>query len=51
MAALYAIGAEIYSSNYHRQATLYLDKPGEGYAFPVVPTYRDLLRGNDAKYL
>jgi hypothetical protein len=26
VAALYAIGAEIYSSNYHRQATLYLDK-------------------------
>jgi hypothetical protein len=51
VAALYAIGAEIYSSSYHKQGKLYLDKPGDGYGFPVVPTYRDLLQGDDAKYL
>jgi hypothetical protein len=46
VAALYAIGAEIYSSSYH-----YLDNPGGGYGFPAVPTLRDLLQGDDAKYL
>ena len=51
VAALYAIGAEIYSSSYHNEGRLYLDKPGEGYGFPVAPTLRDLLRGDDAKYL
>ena len=49
--ALQAIGAEIYSSNYHKSGKLYLDKPGAGYGFPVVPTFRDLLEGDDAKYL
>lgn len=49
--ALQAIGAEIYSSNYHKAGNLYLDKPGDGYGFPVVPTLRDLLQGDDAKYL
>lgn len=49
--ALQAIGAEIYSSNYHKVGQLFLDKPGAGYGFPVVPTYRDLLQGDDAKYL
>jgi hypothetical protein len=51
VAALYAIGAEIYSSNYHQLGQLYLDKPGGGYGFPVVPTLRNLLQGDDAKYL
>ena len=51
VAALYAIGAEIYSSSYHKEGRLYLDKPGEGYGFPVVPMLRDLLQGDDAKYL
>jgi hypothetical protein len=49
--ALQAIGAEIYSSSYHKSGKLYLDKPGGGYGFPVVPTYRDFLQGDDAKYL
>jgi len=49
--ALQAIGAEIYSSSYHKLGKLYLDKPGDGYGFPVVPTYRHLLQGSDAKYL
>lgn len=48
---LQAIGAEIYSSNYHKAGQLMWDKPGEGYGFPVVPTYRKLLVGADAQYL
>ena len=51
VAALYAIGAEIYSSSYHKEGRLFLDNPGGGYGFPVVPTLRDLLQGDDAKYL
>ena len=49
--ALGMIGAEIYSSNYHKSGHLFFDKPGNGYGFPVAPTYRDLLQGDDAKYL
>jgi hypothetical protein len=49
--ALQTIGAEVYSSTYHESEKLYLDKPGDGYGFPVVSTLRDLLRGSDVKYL
>lgn len=49
--ALQAIGAEIYTSNYHKSGQLFVDKPGDGYGFPVVPTFRDLLVGDDLKYL
>ena len=49
--ALQSIGAEIYSSNYHKAGKLFFDKSGNGYGFPVVPTLRDLLQGDDAKYL
>jgi hypothetical protein len=45
------IGAEIYSSNYHKSGNLFWDVPGNGYGFPVAPSIRDLLQGNDAKYL
>lgn len=49
--ALQIIGAEIYSSSYHKAGNLYWDKPGNGYGFPVVPTLRDLLQGDDTKYI
>lgn len=49
--ALQIIGAEIYSSNYHKAGQLQWGTPGKGYGFPVVPTCRDLLQGDDAKYL
>jgi len=49
--ALHAIGAEIYSSDYHKSGELFWETPGSGYGFPVVPTLRDLLQGDDAKYL
>ena len=45
------IGAEIYSSNYHKSGNLFWDVPGNGYGFPVAPSIRDLLQGDDAKYL
>ena len=49
--ALQIIGAEIYSSNYHKSGNLYWEAPGKGYGIPVAPTLRDLLQGDDAKYL
>jgi hypothetical protein len=49
--ALQIIGAEIYSSNYHKAGQLFFGKPGSGYGFPVMSNIRDLLQGNDKKYL
>lgn len=49
--ALQMIGAEIYTSNYHKDGNLYWDKPGNGYGFPIASTLRDLLRGDDVKYV
>lgn len=49
--ALQTIGAEIYASSYHMSGNLMLDEPGKGYGFPVMPTLRDLLQGDDVKYL
>jgi hypothetical protein len=51
LVALLMIGAEIYSSDYHKSGHLFWREPGKGYGFPVVPTLRDLLQGDDAKYL
>jgi hypothetical protein len=51
VATLNMIGAEIYSSNYHKSGNLYWDELGNGYGFPVVPTIRDLLEGDDRKYI
>jgi hypothetical protein len=49
--AMQMIGAEIYASEYHRSAALFFDRPGGGYGFPVASSLRDLLIGDDAKFL
>jgi hypothetical protein len=49
--ALQIIGAEIYSSSYHESGNLYFDKLGNGYGFPVMLPFRDLLQGDDKRYL
>lgn len=51
VATLNMIGAELYSSNHHKSGNLYWDKPGNGYGFPVVGGARDLLQGDDRKYI
>lgn len=48
--ALQMIGADIYSSAYHKSGCLKLDESRGGYGFPVVRSIRDLLEGDDAKY-
>ena len=45
------IGAELYTSSYHKSGNLSWDKPGNGYGFPVVSSLRDLLVGEDAVYM
>jgi Domain of unknown function (DUF6968) len=49
--ALQAIGSDIYTSTYHRSGNLYFEAPGRGYGFPVPVSLRDLLVGDDAKFL
>ena len=54
--ALQMIGAEIYTSDFHKSGVLSWgnSKNGEswkGYGFPVSNSLRDLLVGDDAKYL
>jgi len=54
--ALQMIGAEIYTSDYHKSGTLNWDDPKtsdarRGYGFPVMASIRDKLIGDDAKYL
>jgi hypothetical protein len=48
--ALCMVGAEIYTSSYHKSGNLFYEAPGRGYGFPVSNTLRDLLIGDDAVY-
>ena len=48
--ALRMIGADIYMSDYHKCGSLFFQEPGRGYYFPVAPSLRDLLIGDDKKY-
>ncbi len=49
MLAMEMIGAELYTSEAHRNGSLRWFEPGDGYGFPVAPTIRHLLVGFDAK--
>jgi hypothetical protein len=49
--ALQMIGSAIYASEYHQSGDLYSEAPGRGYGLPVATTLRDMLVGDDAKYL
>ena len=45
------IGTEIYTSDYHKSGKLSSGESWQGYGFPVPNNMRDLLIGDDAKYL
>ena len=45
--AMRMIGAELYTSEHHTAGTLMQFVKGGGYGFPVSPTLRDLLEGDD----
>jgi hypothetical protein len=49
--ALQMIGTDIYTSNYHKSGQLFVDSPNQGYGFPVPITLRDLMVGDDKKFM
>ena len=49
--AFQMIGSELYASEYHNSGALMFEAPKRGYGFPVPGSLRDLLIGDDAKYL
>ncbi len=49
--AMQMIGAELYTSESHRQGRLFWESLGAGYGFPVTQNIRDLLAGDDKKFL
>lgn len=49
--ALKMIGAQIYASDHHASGKLVWLEPGKGYGFPVTKGIRDLLVGDDKRYL
>jgi hypothetical protein len=51
LAALQMIGAELYASEYNKSGKLSGLAPGRGFGFPVPNTIRDLLVGDDRKFL
>ena len=48
--AFQMIGADIYTSTYHKSGRLVFGAPGLGYGFPVTESLRHMLVGNDRKY-
>jgi hypothetical protein len=50
MLAFQMIGADLYTSSYHKSGRLMFDEPGQGYGFPVPNSLRDLLIGHDREY-
>ncbi len=49
--ALQMIGAEVYASSHHQSGRLEWLESGRGYGFPVPDNIRDLLVGDDKKFL
>ena len=49
--AMQMVGIELYTSEEHRAGLLKWTDIGEGYGFPLTGGCRDLLEGDDAKYL
>ena len=49
--ALKMVGAQNYASDHHRSGRLEWLHPREGYGFPVPNNMRDMLIGDDKRYL
>jgi hypothetical protein len=49
--ALQLIGTQIYTSDHHASGKLMWLEPGKGYGFPVANNLRDLLVGDDKRFL
>lgn len=48
--AFQMIGAEIYTSDFHKARSLFFETPGHGYGFPVPSSLRHLLEGDDSEF-
>jgi hypothetical protein len=48
--ALHMIGADLNSSNYHKESRLIWGETGAGLGFPVPANVRDLLEGDDQRF-
>jgi len=51
LSAMQMIGAELYASEYHKSGRLRLENARAGYGFPVPSNIRDLLEGDDKRFL
>jgi len=49
LVALKIVGAEIYTSDFHRSGRLRWLEPGDGYGYPIPKGIRNLLVGSDAE--
>jgi hypothetical protein len=49
--ALTMVGAELYCSDAHKAGQLMWDQEWRGYGFPVSPNLRDMLVGEDKRFL
>ncbi len=49
--AMQAIGADLYASDAHKSGLMFWTDTDSGYGFPVPHIIRDVLAGDDAKYL
>jgi hypothetical protein len=49
--ALRVVGAQLYASDHHASGNLVWEEPGKGYGFPVPTNIRDLLVGDDKRYM
>ena len=49
--ALNMVGSELYTSDHHKAGNLIALDSWKGYGFPVPKNLRDLLQGDDAKFL
>ena len=48
--ALQKIGTDIYFSDYHKSGSLFWERPEKGYGFPLPPSAREMLVGDDARF-
>ena len=49
--AMKMIGAQIYASDHHASGNLIWEEAGKGYGFPVTNSLRDVLVGDDKRFL
>jgi hypothetical protein len=49
--AMQLIGSQLYASDHHASGRLVWQEPGKGYGFPVTNNLRDLLVGDDKRFL